>query len=353
MSENLVVGLTADFLVQGRLQYRDIGLGILENAGVQHRFLDRHEPVLSADLVQGLDALICLTPRITADTLSRSDQLAAVMRFGVGYDTVDVGACTEAGVALFVTAGAASHSVAEAIIGWMLALGHHLVRKDRLTREGKWSERLNWMGSEIGGKVVGIIGLGGIGGRLVELLRPFGAAEVLALDPYASPERAVSLGVRCVALDELLRSSDYVVVSCPLTEETRGLLGDTELGLMKPTAFLVNAARGGIVDEGALVRALRAHAIAGAASDVFALEPAGAEHPFYELDNIVLAPHSIAWTDEFFERMGTMCCRQAISLFGGAIPEGLVNRDVVGRPAFAKKLQGFRERGRRGEVLGA
>lgn len=345
MSENLVVGLTADFLVEGKLQYKDIGLDILKNEEcVQYRFLDRHEPVLTADLIQGLDALICLTPRITAETLIRSDQLVAVTRFGVGYDTVDVRACTEANVALFITAGAVNYSVAEAMLGWMLALGHHLIRKDRLTREGKWNERARWMGSELRGKTVGIIGLGAIGGCLVDLLRPFRAAEVLAFDPYVAHERAASLGVRVVALNELLRSSDFVVVSCPLTEETRGLLGASELALMKPTAYLVNIARGGIVEESALVKALRTHTIAGAASDVFAVEPADERHPFYELDNIMLASHCIAWTHELFAEIGSMCCRQLVSLFDGVIPEGLINTEVAQKPAFLQKLYRLRER---------
>jgi phosphoglycerate dehydrogenase-like enzyme len=345
MPENMVVGLTADFLHEGKLQYKDIGLDILKNEeGVEYRFLDRHEPVLTADLIESLDVLICLTPRITAETLSRSGRLAAVYRFGVGYDTVDVRACTETNVALFITAGAVNYSVAEAIVGWMLALGHHVIRKDRLTREGKWNERAKWMGSELRGKVVGIIGLGGIGGCLAELLRPFRVAGILTFDPYVVHQRAASLGVRVVALDELLGGSDFVVVSCPLTEETQGLVGAPELGLMKPTAYLINIARGGIVDENALVRALQTHAIGGAASDVFAVEPAGEQHSFYELDNIILASHCIAWTHELFAEIGRMCCRQVVSLFEGIVPEGLVNREVTQKSAFLEKIHRLKER---------
>jgi phosphoglycerate dehydrogenase-like enzyme len=194
---------------------------------------------------------------------------------------------------------------------------------------------------------VGIIGLGGIGGRLAELVRPLGPARILACDPYIAAERAASLGAGVVSREELMRSSDYVVVTCPLTDETRGSIGATELGWMKPSAYFINIARGGIVDEEALVEVLRVRAIAGAATDVFASEPAGSVHPLYELDNIIVAPHSIAWTDEFFERMGVMCCRQAVSLFDGVIPDGLVNVEVLDRPAFTKKLERFKEARRR------
>jgi phosphoglycerate dehydrogenase-like enzyme len=263
----------------------------------------------------------------------------AVLRFGVGYDTVDVAACTEAGVALFITSGAVNYSVAEAILGWMLALGHHCFQKDRLTREGKWPEKNRWMGSELRRKTIGLIGLGGIGGALTELLKPFQTTELLAFDPYVAPERAAALNTRLTDLKELLRASDYVIVTCPLNEQTRGLLGAGELALMKTQAYLVNAARGGIVDESALEAALKSRQIAGAAVDVFATEPV-LQHPFFALDNILLAPHAIAWTHELFQEISLMCCQQAMALSKGSIPSGLINHEVRERPKFLEKLRG-------------
>ena len=340
MPESFEVAFTADFLSNGKLVLKDIGLNLLNDAkSIHYRFLEHYEPTLSANEIDGIDALISLAPRITTDSLARADRLIAICRFGVGYDMVNVKACTEADVALFIAVGAVNHSVAEAILGWMLALGHHFKQKDRLTREGRWNEKSYWMGTEIRRKIVGIVGLGGIGGHLAGLLRPFGTQEMIAFDPYVDLARAKSLGVRMVALPELLKASDYVVVCCPLTEKTRGLLASTELALMKPSAYLINTARGGIVDENALVERLQSRAIAGAAIDVFASEPVSNQHPLCQLDNVILAPHAIAWTDELFEELGSMCCRQVATLAKGEIPEGLVNQEVRQRPGFQEKLQ--------------
>jgi phosphoglycerate dehydrogenase-like enzyme len=345
MTDNFEVALTADFLSGGRLLYKDIGLSLLGEAkAVHYRFLDHHTPIVHANHLKGIDALICLAPRITADSLSHAGRLVGIARFGVGYDAVDVQACTDANVALFIAAGAVNYSVAEAILTWMLALGHHLIAKDRLTREGRWGEKGQWMGSELRHKTIGIIGLGGIGSSLVRLLQPFCVKEVVAFDPFVDPERAASLNVRLARLPELLGLSDYVVICCPLTPETRNLLGPPELALMRPTAYLVNAARGGIVNENALVDHLKSGNIAGAAIDVFAEEPVGDSHPLCQMDNVILAPHAIAWTDELFEEIGRMCCRQVLTLAQGAVPEGLVNKEVCAKPAFIEKLQRLGER---------
>jgi phosphoglycerate dehydrogenase-like enzyme len=145
--------------------------------------------------------------------------------------------------------------------------------------------------------------------------------------------------VRLARLPELLGLSDYVVICCPLTDETRNLLGPSALALMKRTAFLVNAARGGIVDENALVDRLRSGSIAGAAIDVFAEEPVDNSNPLCQMDNVILAPHAIAWTDELFEEIGRMCCRQVITLAQGAVPEGLINKEVCTKPGFMEKLR--------------
>ena len=341
MTQQFELAFTGDFLSDGKLVFKDIGLELLAaNQAIHYRFLEP-EATLSADQLRGLDALICLAPKITAASLSSAERLLAVARFGVGYDSVDVSSCTQADVGLFIAAGAVNYSVAEAILGWMLALGHHLKKKDQLTREGKWNERSLWMGSEIRRKVIGLVGVGGIGGALVDMLRPFGAAEIVAHDPYVAAARAEQLRVRLLKLPELLRLSDYIIICCPLTEETRNLLAASQLGLMKPTAYLINAARGGIVNEEALVEALKQERIAGAAIDVFASEPASAQHPLCQLENVILAPHSIAWTDELFAAIGHQCCRQVMMLAKGQIPEGLINNEVCERTLFQRKLQRY------------
>jgi phosphoglycerate dehydrogenase-like enzyme len=345
MTQRFEVAFTADFLADGQLVFKDIGLELLSaNQAIRYRFLEP-EATLSARQLHNLDALVCLAPKITIDSLSQADRLVAVARFGVGYDSVDVNACTEADVALFIAAGAVNYSVAEAILGWMLALGHHLKQKDQLVREGRWNEKSHWMGSEIRHKVVGLVGVGGIGGTLAGLLHPFRAAEIIAFDPYVNAARAQQLMVRLVSLGKLLSLSDYVVICCPLTNETRNLLGAPELALMKRSAYLVNAARGGIVNEDALIETLKMKQIAGAAVDVFASEPVTARHPLCQFDNVILAPHAIAWTDELFAEIGQKCCEQVLSLFSGQVPGGLVNKEVVGRTGFQEKLRRFQQEG--------
>ena len=203
------------------------------------------------------------------------------------------------------------------------------------------------MGSELRGRTLGIIGLGGIGRELVRLLAGFGMDPPLAFDPYADPEAAGRLGVRLVSLDDLLSSADFVSVHCPLTEQTRGMLGARELGLMKPTAYLLNTARGGIVDEDALVEALRGRRIAGAAVDCFAEEPVTRPHPLGEFENVLLAPHCIAWTDELFRDIGRAVCRGMLDLSRGLPPHGVVNPEVLDRPGFRAKWARLAPGGRR------
>jgi phosphoglycerate dehydrogenase-like enzyme len=279
---------------------------------------------------------------VTKASVSRSDDLLAIGRFGVGYDSVDVDACTEADVAVFIAVGAVDHSVAEATVAWMLALTHHVRAKDNLVRRGAWDDRSRWMGRELRDRTLGVVGLGGIGRALVKMLAGFGMNPPLAFDPYVDRVAALELGVRLVGLDELMVASDFVSINCPLTDQTRGLIGTPELALMKPEAYLINTARGGIVDEDALYDALCDGRIAGAAIDVFAQEPIVGPHRFGTLDNVLLAPHCIAWTDEIFRDIGRAVCRGMIDLAHGRRPRGVVNPQVFDRPNFRRKRERLR-----------
>jgi phosphoglycerate dehydrogenase-like enzyme len=339
------VGFSHDFLAaDGTLTYQDLGLSVLDaQPSIQYEFFPRHEPIVQVDQLGEYDAVISLAPRYTAASLRGVQRLTALLRCGVGYDFVDVDACTENDVALFITAGAVNHSVAEATLTWMLALSHRLIAKDQLLRQGRWAERVHYMGSELRGKTLGVVGLGGIGGAVIELLRGFRMNRSLAFDPYVKPGRAAEFGAEVVSLERLMSESDFISVNCPLTADTRNLIHREQIARMKPTAFLINTARGGIVDDAALFDALASKRIAGAATDVFEKEPAGREHPFAQLDNILLAPHCIAWTDELFCEMGTMACRQAVELSQGTIPGGLINREVLERPGFQHKLHQLRQ----------
>jgi len=338
------VALTADFYgPDGSPKYQDLGLGVFQaDARIEHFPFAEHRPAVAPEQIDGAQGVIVLTPSVSAKSVSKADDLLAVGRFGVGYDAVDVTACTEADVLVFITAGAVDYSVAEATITWMLALTHHVCAKHALVREGRWNDRSLYMGSELRDRTLGVIGLGGIGRKLVQLLAGFGMTPPLAFDPYLDPEIAQSLGIRLVGLDDLLAQADFVSVNCPLTEQTRGLIGSRELALMKPSAYLINTARGGIVDEDALMDVLRRKKIAGAGIDVFAEEPVTRPHRFGELDNVLLAPHCIAWTEELFRDIGLSACRGMLDLAHGRLPRGVVNPQVLERPGFQRKWERLR-----------
>lgn len=331
------VALTGDFYdAYGLLRYRDVGLDLLSAApGLEVGRFVEHRPEIEPDQLAGVNGAIVLTPRVTARSLSASDDFLAVGRFGVGFDSVDVAACTAADVVLFITAGAVDHSVAEATAGWMLALSHHARVKDALVREGRWIERSHFMGSELREKRLGVVGFGGIGRAVVRVLSGFGMATPLVYDPFA-PASSLA-GVEAVSLDELLARADFISLHCPLNDQTRGLIGARELALMKPSAYLINTARGGIVDEDALDTALSEGRIAGAALDCFENEPLTAPPRFARFDNVLLAPHAIAWTDELFRDIGRAACQGMIDLAQGRRPRGVVNPEVFDRPGFVAK----------------
>jgi phosphoglycerate dehydrogenase-like enzyme len=219
----------------------------------------------------------------------------------------------------------------------MIGLTHNAAAKDRLVRTGQWDERSKYMGSELRDRTLGLIGLGGIARKVVELLKGWGMNPPIAFDPYANPTAAAQLGVQLAPLDELLRTADFVSIHCPLNEQTRGLIGKREIELMKPDAYLFNTARGGIVDEDALFDALKNRRIAGAGLDCFAEEPVTKPSRFAEFENVMLAPHSIAWTRELFRDIGRSVCQGMIDLSLGQKPRGVVNPEVFERPSFQRK----------------
>jgi len=248
-----------------------------------------------------------------------------------------VKACTASDVLVTITVGAVDRSVAEATIGWMIALSHNARIKDNLVRNGKWDERSKHMGRELRDRTLGVIGLGGIARQTIELLRGFGMKQPLAFDPFLDDATALARGARRVSLEGLLSQSDFVSIHCPLTETTRGLIGQRQLELMKPDAYLLNTARGGIVDEDALYAVLKSKRIAGAALDCFAEEPVTSPHRFGTLDNVLLAPHSIAWTDELFRDIGRAACQVMVDLSLGHKPRGVLNPELFARPSFKAK----------------
>lgn len=333
------VAHTADFYDEaGKLKFKDIGTEVLAGQPhIQTSLLKEHRAHLDADQLRQANGVVVLTPQVTARTFEGNPDLLAIGRFGVGYDSVDVEACTRAEVLIYITSGAVNRSVAEATIGWMIALSHHTMTKDRLVRQLQWNERAKYMGRDLREHTFGAVGLGGIARETIRLLAPFGMNPPIAFDPFVTPAAAAELEVELVSLPELMRQADFVSIHCPLSPQTRDLIGAVELALMKPEAFLVNTARGGIINEAALYEALKHQRIAGAAIDCFDLEPVVAPHPFAEFDNVLLAPHSIAWTDELFRDIGRAVCQGMVDLSLGQKPRGAVNPEVFDRPGFKEK----------------
>lgn len=339
------IGLSADFLDgAGKLVFPDIGLELFDgHPEIAHGFLKEYRAEYVPEQLCDLDVLISLKPRITAASLDGVARLCAIGRCGVGYDNVDLAACTAHDIAVFITPSAVMRPVAESIVLFVLALSHNLVLKDRLVRQGRWAESTRQLGFEPRDRVVGSIGLGNIAGEAIRLLRPFGIGRFVAFDPYATAARARELGVELVDLDTVLRESDYLLVNCALTAETRGLIGARELGKMKPQAVIVNTARGPVIQEQALVEALESGRIRGAALDVFEREPIPPDSRLLTLDNVILTSHSVAWTVELFRDMGRMDCEGALAVARGDAPLHVVNRDVLERPGFRAKLDVHRK----------
>jgi D-3-phosphoglycerate dehydrogenase len=339
MNGSFRVGVTRDFLKpDGTLCFGDIGLSLLDQArGVTWEFLAENTRELRPDQVRDYDALLVLAPRVTAGTLEGADRLAMVARFGVGYDSVDVAACTRKGVLLTITPDGTRRPVGAAVMTLLLALSHKLLLKDRLTRAGRWAEKLDYMGMGVTGRTLGVVGFGNIGREVFALAKPFGMRHI-AHDPYATRESAAALGVELVDLETLLRTADFVSICCALTPETHHLINAERLALMKPTAYLINVARGPIVDQKALTAVLRERRIQGAGIDVFEQEPVDPNDPILTLENVIVAPHGICWTDECFRDNGRSACQSILDVAAGRAPRHIVNRAALEHPRWQGKL---------------
>ncbi len=336
-SEPFRVAVSADFY-EGNSNFRDAALATFrEFARIELFPLSEDRSPITPDQILQANGVIVHAQVVSGETVSKAENLLAIGRFGVGYDAVDVQACTSADVVAFITRGAVDRPVAEATVGWLIALTHHVRVKDQLLREGRWNDRTAYMGVELRDRTLGAVGLGGIARETIRLLSTFGMAPPIAFDPYVAPSEAKKLGVKLVPLRDLMAEADFVSVHCPLNEETRDLIGPAELALMKPGAFLINTARGGIVNEDALYDALKGRGIAGAAIDCFVGEPILSPHRFGAFENVLLAPHSIAWTNELVRDIGRAVCQGMVNLHTGKRPIGVLNPEVFDRKGFQDK----------------
>ena len=290
-------------------------------------------------LLREVNALLVRTKPLSAQQIEKAPQLRVIARHGVGVDNVAVETATRRGIPVLITPRANLRSVAEHVFALALAVSRNLLRADRYVREGRFAERDSLMGRELFGETLGVIGLGRIGEEVARIGAAGFGMRVLGYDPYLEEKAARAKGVEPMSsLDELLSACDLVSVHVPLTQETRGLLGTRELGLMRPGSVLVQAARGGVVDEGALVEALRGGPLAGAGIDVFGEEPPPADHPLFSVENAVLSPHTAASTRQAMRRMGLDAARGILDILGGAdalSPPAGASWQVV-NPGFAE-----------------
>jgi D-3-phosphoglycerate dehydrogenase len=275
--------------------------------------------------------------------LRRAPSLLIVSSNGAGFDPVDVTACTEAGVLVVNQSGGNAHSVAEHALGMLLTLSKRIIQSDRLLRRERNVNRNDLIGTEAQGKTIGIVGIGNVGRRIAALCNGLLGMKVVAYDPYLSAEEIAGRGGEKVELEELLRRSDYVSISCPLTNESRGLIGRREFSLMQRHAYFITTARGFIHDEDALCDALREKRIAGAGLDVWAREPPEPEHPLLQFDNVLASPHTAGVTREARENMGRIAAEQILDALDGKRPPRIINPEVW--PVYAARFErmfGFR-----------
>ncbi len=303
---------------------------ILREAGYELIESPHDRPLTAAEiapLLADVDAAILGLDEVTAESVAGASRLRVISRYGVGVDSIDIAAMTARGIVVTVTPGANSVAVAELTMGLILAVARHIPYADREVRQGHWGRKT---GVELSGSTLGLIGLGRIGRDVARRAYAFGMT-IGYYDPFPPPPEAMTgFQARARSLDELLAESDFVSLHLPLTEETRNLIDARALARMKPTACLINTARGGLVDEQALYEALAGGRLAGAAFDAFAQEPPG-DSPLLKLDNFVASPHAGSATAQTTLRMGLLASENALAVLRGECPEGVVNPDVFSR----------------------
>jgi len=273
-----------------------------------------------------VDAVISRKGKITREHMERSrGRLKIVARTGVGVDPsrVDLDAAKEHKVWVTNMPGSNSVSVAELVFGQMIALVRHTIEANRAVKENRWGDYLQFLGTELANKTIGIIGMGNIGTRVAIRARAF-EMSFLVYDPYIPEAHVTALGGRLVGLNELLSESNFVTIHCPLNQETKRMIGAEELSLMKPSAYLINAARGGIIDENALCRVLTRKGIGGAALDVMDNEPPAKDHPLFLLDNAIFTPHLGAVTSEASKRAEWGAAEEVVRVLEGKPPKNPV-----------------------------
>lgn len=339
----LRVGVSRDFLnPDGTRSFDEEAWNILQaSSNIEIQFLDQAAamPVTQNDVRQ-FDVLLIKRNPVSASALdpALSDskpgaRLRLLARNGAGYDHIDVDACTRAGIMVSVTRQAVAHSVASSVLALMLAFSHRLPERDRMTRAGQWSRRWAEHGTALRGRTLGVIGLGNIGLEVFRLSSPWGMRH-LGYTPRPDAAKYKGLDIELTDLPTLLRNSDFIALCCPFTDQTHHLIDAAAFELMRPNAILINTARGEIVDEAALVSALKEQRIAGAGIDVYETEPPRHDHPLFSFDSVILGSHNLAYSDELNRAANRAAVDAVMAFAAGNIPQDLVNPQVLVHPNF-------------------
>lgn len=305
------------------------GIEMLQQAGFQVVHASSTDPEVLKKEIVDIDGVIVRTSPFTAEIIQSAQKLKVIARHGVGLDNVDLEEASKKGIWVVNTPNANAVSVAEATIAFILALAKKLKQMDSATRNNNFKIRDSFSTVDLDSKTLGIIGLGRIGTLVARKCQMAFSMKVMAFDPYVDKEKAREIGVELVSLQTLLKESDFITIHAPLTDETRNLINESQLKLMKPTAFIINMARGPLWDENAILKALTEGWIAGAATDVFVQEPPQEDHPFFSCDKILLTPHNSALTKECVVRMARDAAQGVIEVLSGKVPTFAVNSHLL------------------------
>jgi len=295
---------------------------------------------LNAEHIGDLDAIVLMLERVAAHTFTTQQNLLLAARYGVGYDTIDVDACTQHGVALAIAPDGVRRPVATTVMGFLLALTLRIPVKDKITRQSDagWATKTNYNGTGLVGRTLAGIGLGNIGAEVFRLAQPFDM-HMIAHDPYVDPAIARELNVELVSLEEAFTQADFLTVNCLLNDETHHIVNASRLALMKNSAYLINTSRGPVIDEKAMITALQNNSIAGAGLDVFETEPLSADNPLVSMDNVILSPHALCFTDQCMKGLGDADVQACLDIMQGHLPKAIVNKSVTESALFTKRLQ--------------
>lgn len=282
--------------------------------------------------VGDVDGIIVRGVRVSGEIIKKANKLKVIGKHGIGVDNIDIDIATERGVSVVYSPEAPVESVAEHVMGFMLVMAKNILLADRALREGRFKSKHDYIGTELASRKLGIVGVGKIGLTVAKKCMACFDMKVLGYDPYIpkeKKEKVEEMGIRVVDnLDILLKESDFISLNVPLTETTKNMIGERELRLMKPTAYLINTARGKIVEEQALMEILNKKEIAGAALDVFTVEPPQLDNPLFRMENVCVTPHIAGSTEDALIRMATTVANEVLKVLRGEIPDYIVNPEV-------------------------